>query len=212
MFKLRHFYILCTKLAHFKCDACYRSQNSWDGRTFTMVQHLLFYSEQFEDVWPSRLWVLVLEFGPILAWYRFPAVEEFVVVWRIFCLMMPQMFSIGERSGQQAGQCSTQTFLLQSHAVVIAAECSFALSYWNTSGSLYTFQHSYCLPKHASCPYRIHLCTPIPSEMLAFVCMASSHITLQPKTGYPLKISKVEPGQYLDGRPPGKTRLLLKRC
>ncbi len=129
MFKLRNLCILCTKLTHFKCDACYRSQNSWNERTFTMVQHLLFFSEQFEDVWASRLWVLVLEFGPILAWYRFPAVEEFVVVWRIFCLMTPQMFSIGERSGLQAG---TQTFLLQSHAVVIAAECSFALSYWNT--------------------------------------------------------------------------------
>ncbi len=38
----------------------------------------------------------------------------------------------------------------------------------------------------------------------------NSHITLQPKTGYPLKISRVEPGQYLDGRPPGKTRLLLE--
>ncbi len=36
-----------------------------------------------------------------------------------------------------------------------------------------------------------------------------SHITLQPKTGCPLKLSRVEPGQYLDGRPPGKTRLLL---
>ncbi len=37
---------------------------------------LLFFSKQFEDVWASRLWVsgvLVLEFGPILAWYRFPA-------------------------------------------------------------------------------------------------------------------------------------------
>ncbi len=38
----------------------------------------------------------------------------------------------------------------------------------------------------------------------------SSHITLQPKTGCPLKISRVEPGQYQDGRPPGKTRLLLE--
>ncbi len=36
-----------------------------------------------------------------------------------------------------------------------------------------------------------------------------SHSTLQPKTGCPLKLSRVEPGQYLDGRPPGKTRLLL---
>ncbi len=26
----------------------------------------------------------------------------------------------------------------------------------------------------------------------------------------PTKLSRVEPGQYLDGRPPGKTRLLLE--
>ncbi len=36
-----------------------------------------------------------------------------------------------------------------------------------------------------------------------------SHVTLQPKTGCPLKLSRAEPGQYLDG-PPGKTRLLLE--
>ncbi len=36
------------------------------------------------------------------------------------------------------------------------------------------------------------------------------HITLQPKTGCPQKLSRAEPGQYLDGRPPGKTRLLLE--
>ncbi len=40
--------------------------------------------------------------------------------------------------------------------------------------------------------------------------MSGSHITLQPKTGCPLKLSRVEPGQYLDGRPPEKTRLLLE--
>ncbi len=34
--------------------------------------------------------------------------------------------------------------------------------------------------------------------------IACSHITLQPKTSCPLKLSRVEPGQYLDGRPPGK--------
>ncbi len=33
---------------------------------------------------------------------------------------------------------------------------------------------------------------------------------MQPKTGCPLKLSRVDPDQYLDGRPPGKTRLLLK--
>ncbi len=34
----------------------------------------------------------------------------------------------GERSGLQAGQLSTWTLLLRSHAVVIAALCGFALS------------------------------------------------------------------------------------
>ncbi len=38
------------------------------------------------------------------------------------------MFSIGEISVLQAGQLSTQTLLLRSHAVVIAAICGFALS------------------------------------------------------------------------------------
>ncbi len=48
--------------------------------------------------------------------------------------MMRQMFSIGEISGLQAGQLSTWTLLLRSHAVVIAAICGFALSCWNTQG------------------------------------------------------------------------------
>ncbi len=51
-----------------------------------------------------------------------------------FTALMRQMFSIGERSGLQTGQFSTQTFLLRSHAVVIAAVCGFALSCWNTQG------------------------------------------------------------------------------
>ncbi len=47
----------------------------------------LFFLKQFEDIWAQRLWVsgvLVLEFGPILAWYRFPAAEEFVVIFDVF--------------------------------------------------------------------------------------------------------------------------------
>ncbi len=48
------------------------------------------------------------------------------------------------------------------------------------------------------------------NQMLPYMCHRHSHITLQPKTGCPLKLSRVEPGQYLDGRPPGKTRLLLE--
>ncbi len=43
-----------------------------------------------------------------------------------------------------------------------------------------------------------------------FFFITGSHITLQSKPGCPLKLNRVEPGQYLDGRPPGKTRLLLE--
>ncbi len=70
----------------FKFDACYRSQNIWNGGH---VYHLLFFSKQFKDVWASRLWVsgvLVLDIGPILAWYRFPAAEEFVVIFDVFLI------------------------------------------------------------------------------------------------------------------------------
>ncbi len=47
-------------------------------------------------------------------------------------------------------------------------------------------------------------------EVSGVQCCLGRHITLQPKTGCPLKLSRVEPGQYLDGRPPEKTRLLLE--
>ncbi len=49
-----------------------------------------------------------------------------------FCLMMRQLFSISERSRLQPGQFSTRTLLLQSHAVLIATVCGFALSCWIT--------------------------------------------------------------------------------
>ncbi len=51
---------------------------------------------------------------------------------------------------------------------------------------------------------------PVLRKISLEMSVAGSHITLQPKTGCPLKLSRVEPGQYLDGRPPGKTRLLLE--
>ncbi len=80
MFKLRNLCILCTKLTHFKCDACYRSQNSWNERTFTMVQHLSSFQNSLKmsghrgyEFW---CWNLV----PFLPDIGFQAVEEFVVV------------------------------------------------------------------------------------------------------------------------------------
>ncbi len=48
-----------------------------------------------------------------------------------------------------------------------------------------------------------HICWKL--HYVAYIVRKTgSHITLQPKTGYPLKLSRVEPGQYLDGRPPEK--------
>ncbi len=73
-----------------------------------------------------------LEFGLILAWYRFPATEEFVVVFDVFSFNdgpnVVYMWKIwtAERPNQH------RTLIIRSHAVVIAAVCGFALSCWNT--------------------------------------------------------------------------------
>ncbi len=59
----------------------------------------------------------------------------------LFCLMMHQIFSVGYRSGLQAGQFSTRTLLIGSHAVVIAAVCGLALSSRNTQGLPWNRHH-----------------------------------------------------------------------
>ncbi len=43
-----------------------------------------------------------------------------------------------------------------------------------------------------------------------FLYLATAISPCRTKTGHPLKLSRAEPGQYLDGRPPGKTWLLLE--
>ena len=52
----------------------------------------------------------------------------------ILHFIMLHTFSMGDRSGLQAGQSSTCTLLLWSHAVVTRAECGLALSCWNKQG------------------------------------------------------------------------------
>ncbi len=54
---------------------------------------------------------------------------------RIFLFMMRQMFSMGERSGLQAGHFSTRILLLRSHDVVIDAVYGLALSCWENARS-----------------------------------------------------------------------------
>ncbi len=53
---------------------------------------------------------------------------------RILCFKMRHTFSIGDRSGLQAGQSSTRTLFLRSQGFVMCAECGFALSCWNMRG------------------------------------------------------------------------------
>ncbi len=53
---------------------------------------------------------------------------------RILRFKMRHTFSIGDRSGLQAGQSSTRTLFLRSQDFVMCAECGFALSCWNMHG------------------------------------------------------------------------------
>ncbi len=85
MFKLRNVKI------HFKFDACYRPQNSWDGACllWCSISSSFQNSSKMSGHRGYELWlwvfrVLVLEFCPILAWYWFPAAEEFVAIYFLF--------------------------------------------------------------------------------------------------------------------------------
>ncbi len=53
---------------------------------------------------------------------------------RILRFKIRHTFSIGDRSGLQAGQSSTPTLFLRSQDFVMCAECGFALSCWNMHG------------------------------------------------------------------------------
>jgi len=52
-----------------------------------------------------------------------------------------------------------------------------------------------------------HAC--LPTSNTEHITDMAANITLYPKTGFPL-LSRVQPGYYMDGNPPGKTRLLLE--
>ncbi len=104
----------------------------------------LLFTKQFEDVCASRLWVsevLVLEFGPILPDIGFQLLKSSWSSLKFFVNDAPNVTSLGERRGLQAGQFSTQTLLIWSHAVLIAAVCCFALSRWNTQGLHWNRRH-----------------------------------------------------------------------
>lgn len=72
------------------------------------------------------------EFCPIRVWYRFHLLSPGLSL--LYFFLFPSWdskFLVGERLGLQAGQLSTQTLLLWSHAVLIDAVCCLALCFLN---------------------------------------------------------------------------------
>ncbi len=133
MFKLRNYYNLCTSSFQILCLLQVSKYLGW-GHVYHGVAVFL---KQFEDVWASRLWVsgvLVLEFGRILAWYRFPAAEEFVVIFDIFLFNDATDVLYRWNIWTAGRQIQHPDSILRSHAVVLAAVCGFALSCWITQG------------------------------------------------------------------------------
>ncbi len=116
MFKLRNCTILCTKWALLIFDACYRSQNSWTGACLPWCSIFSSFQNSLKTSGHRGYEFLEFWFG-IWSYYFLTQVSSCWRVhghlWCVFSLMMHQMFSIGERSGLQAGQFSTQTLLLQ---------------------------------------------------------------------------------------------------
>ncbi len=76
--------------------------------------------------------------GVILSHSSCKQVLRWATVWGLRCRIlrfkMRHTFSIGDRSGLQAGQSSTRTLFFRSQDFVMCAECSFALSCWNMHG------------------------------------------------------------------------------
>ncbi len=124
MFKLRNVYILCTKWANFKFDACYISQNSWDG---ACLPWCCIFSSFQNSLKPSgNRGYEFLEFG---CWNLFPFLPDvgFHLPKSSWSSLM--YFSTNDEANVlyrwniwTVCQFSTQTLLLWSHAVVIATQ------------------------------------------------------------------------------------------
>lgn len=93
-----------------------------------LVLHCLFF---WQNSVMSGIWWAVSEVLKVIHWsilisdMGFQFFNSLGSLCHIFRFKLCQMFSMGDRSGQQAG-----TFLLQSHTVGISGVCDLALSYW----------------------------------------------------------------------------------
>ena len=101
----------------------------------------------------------------------------------ILLVMMLHTFSIGDRCGLQAGQSSTHTLRVWSHAAGSRAEWSLASSCWNNHGPPGKRRHldvsiCFCVNgsfTHMKSCYR-NLCTPMPSQTLAFALLTDNSL------------------------------------
>ncbi len=96
------------------------SKKSWDSKAFTI-----------DTKWWSVSGVILSHSSckQVLRWATVRCLRC-----RILRFKMCHTFSIGDRSGLQAGQSSTRTLFLRSQDFVMCAECGFALSCWNMHG------------------------------------------------------------------------------
>ncbi len=123
---------------------------------------------------------------------------------RIFLFVMRQMFSMGERSGLQAGHFSTRILLLRCHDVVID-DCNWKCKVFPEREDVwmgayvvlelgYTFQHWWCLSRCVSCPCHTHSCNPIPSEMQASELSADNNLGCRPS--FPKRTSNFDSSDH----------------
>ncbi len=113
------------------------SQKSWDKAMFTTVWHPLFFLNSLQSLGTEETSCSSLGIGMLSHSCLIQASSCSTVLGllcRIFLFMIRQMFSMGERSGLQAGHFSTRILLLRSHDVVIDAVCGLALSCWKIQG------------------------------------------------------------------------------
>ncbi len=110
----------------------------------------------------------------------------------ILLFMTGHTFSIGVRSGLQAGQSNTFMWSLRNHAVVAHAEWELALSWSNNHGlnmkdiilmavcisvqSQYMPPCQYHLRTYSSHPCRLLCCTPISWQAFAFASVADENL------------------------------------
>ncbi len=178
MFQLRNLKNVFTRWAHFKFDACYRSQQVGTGACLSWCSISSSFQNSLKTCGHRGY-----EFLEFWCWNLVPFLPDigFQLLKSSWLSLTYFSFNDGPNVLYRskiwvAGQFSTQTLLLLSHAVVIAAVRGFALSCWNTchlEGSIccsitFIYLLAFIVPsKTCKLPIPYALMHPIPSEMLA---------------------------------------------